>query len=68
MPKNISADQIKMVFLNFAEEGECEWINDDIVVEIDGDQNLVETSKMYQNNRIIFSNIHDIIIAQKDNT
>ena len=55
-----------MVFLNFAEEGECDWINDDIVVEIDGDQDLVATSKMYQNNRIIFANIYDLISAHKD--
>jgi hypothetical protein len=55
-----------MVFLNFAEEGECDWINDDIVVEIDGDQDLVPTSKMYQNNRIIFANIHDLISAHKE--
>jgi len=56
-----------MVFLNFAEEGECDWINDDIVADVDGDQSLVPTSKMYQNNRIILSNIYELISAHKDN-
>ena len=55
--QKINSESIKHVFLNFTKGG-CQWLCDEIILN---ETELVETSKMFYNNRINFENVLDIM-------